>query len=100
MYVDNGKISNRQTMRLFVFDLMGIATLLLPPYLANLCGADGIWTVLAGTLAGFVYLLYLGWIIKCYGMDITSFLNQRTRPVVRSVSFIFIFIHFICLLFH
>ena len=93
MYVDNGKISNRQTMRLFVFDLMGIATLLLPPYLANLCGVDGIWVVLAGTLVGFVYLLYLGWIIKCFGMDITSYLNTRTLPIVRSVSLIFVLVH-------
>ena len=36
-FVNNGKISGRQTMRLYVFDLMGIATLLLPPYLAGLC---------------------------------------------------------------
>lgn len=93
MYVDNGKISNRQILRLFVFDLMGIATLLVPPYLAKLCGADGVWAVLAGTFAGFVYLFYLRWIMKHLGMDITSYLNQRTIPVVRSVSLIFVLVH-------
>ena len=52
MYINNGKISSRQTMRLYVFDLMGIATLLLPPYLAKLCGANGVYAILLGTGAG------------------------------------------------
>ena len=72
MYVNNGKISSRQTMRLFVFDLMGIATLLLPPYLAKLCGASGIYAILIGTGCGYVYLLYLGWVMKKMKTDITS----------------------------
>ena len=59
MYVNNGKISSRQTLRLYVFDLMGIATLLLPPYLAKLCGASGIYAIALGTGAGLIYLLYL-----------------------------------------
>ena len=45
MYADNGKISNRQTFRLYVFDLMGISTLLIPPYLAKLSGNDGIFAI-------------------------------------------------------
>ena len=64
MYVDNGKISARQTFRLFVFDFMGIATLLLPPYLSKLCGVDGIWVILIGSILGFVYLLYLKCLMK------------------------------------
>ena len=95
-YIENGKISNRQTLRLFVFDLMGIATLLIPPYLSKLCGVDGIFAVFAGMLLGVIYLLYLGQIMRHMEMDIISYLNQRTRPLIRSTAFIFVLIH--CLL--
>lgn len=71
MYVDNGKISGRQTFRLYVFELMGIATLLLPPYLAKLCGCDGIWAIILGSGLGFVYLIYLGWVKKKMGSDMS-----------------------------
>lgn len=93
MYVENGKISNRQTLRLFVFDLMGIATLLIPPYLANLCGVDGIFAILVGMILGFAYLFYLGWIMKHMQMDVNSYLNHYTRPVVRSAALIFVMLH-------
>ena len=92
-YVNNGKISNRQTYRLFVFDLMGIATLLIPPYLAKLCGVDGIFAALAGMLLGFVYLFYLGWVMKCMGMDINTYLEHKAMPVVRSIVWIFVLLH-------
>ena len=59
MYVENEKISDRQTFRLFVFDLLGIATLLLPPYLAKLTGVDGIFAILLGGTSGYIYLRYL-----------------------------------------
>lgn len=96
MYVENGKISNRQTLRLFVFDLMGIATLLIPPYLAKLCGVDGVFAVLLGTLAGFIYLFYLGWVMKRMQMDLKSYLNHMARPIVRSIALVFVMLH--CLL--
>ena len=93
MYVKNGKISNRQTFRLFVFDLMGIATLLIPPYLSKLCGVDGVFVILAGTFLGGVYLFYLGWVMKQMGMDINTYLEHRSRPIVRSVVWIFVLFH-------
>lgn len=93
MYVDNGKISSRQTFRLFVFDLMGIATLLLPPYLAQLCGIDGVFAILLGTGCGLIYLLYMGWIMKRMGTDIVSFLRENTRPWIRNVIFYILIRH-------
>ena len=80
-------------MRLFVFDLMGIATLLLPPYLARLSGMDGIWAILAGTTLGFIYLIYLGWIMKQMGMDAMSYLETKVKLGVRSITLIFLLIH-------
>ena len=82
-YVNNGKISSRQTLRLYVFDLMGIATLLLPPYLAKLCGASGIYAILLGSGGGILYLLYLGWIMKKMKQDMLSFLKEEIPPWIR-----------------
>lgn len=92
-FVNNGKISSRQTMRLYVFDLMGIATLLLPPYLAILCGANGIYAILIGTGCGFAFLFYLGWIMKKMGTDFGTYLNTCTKPWVGKLIFCWIFFH-------
>lgn len=93
MYVNNGKISSRQTFRLYVFDLMGIATLLLPPYLAKLCGVDGIWAILLGTGLGILYLIYLGWIMKQMKTDICSYLRQNINAFVRGLTYVFVLLH-------
>ncbi|MBQ8625151.1 MAG: GerAB/ArcD/ProY family transporter [Agathobacter sp.] len=93
MYVDNGKISGRQTFRLYVFDLMGIATLLLPPYLAKLCGCDGVWAIAIGSGLGFAYLFYLGWIMKRMGQDMTAYLNERGSKWLRCLVLGLVGIH-------
>lgn len=86
MYVDNGKISSRQTFRLYVFDLMGIATLLLPPYLAKLCGVDGVWAICIGSFLGFLYLFYLNWIMKKMDSDLMTFLKNEKGRLVRGIT--------------
>lgn len=83
MYVENDKISSRQTMRLYVFDLMGIATLLLPPYLARLCGANGMYAIAFGTGAALLYLLYLGWVMKQMKKDLFAYLREEVSAGVR-----------------
>ena len=93
MYAENGKIASRQTFRLYVFDLMGIATLLLPPYLAKLCGVDGVFAIVIGTTAGFLYLFYLGWIMKKMGKDMCSFLQEDAFPLVKNATYILIMLH-------
>ena len=93
MYVNNGKISSRQTFRLYVFDLMGIATLLLPPYLAKLCGVGGIYAILLGTGGGLLYLLYLGWIMKQMGKDMMCYLNTQVAPWMGKIVCFCILLH-------
>lgn len=93
MYVENGKISSRQTFRLYVFDLMGIATLLLPPYLARVCGEDGVLAILLGTGAGFLYLFYLGWVMKHMQTDICSYLRESTNSVIRILTLMAVIFH-------
>lgn len=93
MYVNNGKISSRQTFRLYVFDLMGIATLLLPPYLAKICGVDGVWAILLGTGLGIIYLIYLGWIMKQMQSDMCSYLRENTNTFIRILTYVFVLLH-------
>ena len=93
MYANNGKISSRQTFRLYVFDLMGIATLLLPPYLAKLCGAGGLYAIILGTTAGLLYLIYLGWIMKQMGTDMVGFLDAEIVSWIRNVVYIVLLFH-------
>ena len=92
-YTNNGKISSRQTLRLYVFDLMGIATLLIPPYLAKLCGANGIYAIALGIGCGFLYLLYLGWIMKHMRTDIVTYLKELKSPWAGRGFFIITFLH-------
>lgn len=92
-YMNNGKISSRQTMRLYVFDLMGIATLLIPPYLAKLCGANGIYAILLGVGCGVVYLFYLGWIMKQMGRDIVTYLIEEKGRWTANLFFAMTFFH-------
>lgn len=93
MYVNNGKISSRQTMRLYVFDLMGMATLLLPSLLANLCGASGIYAILLGTGCGLIYLFYLGWIMKHMGTDMVTYLEESVPSLIGKLLFLFVMFH-------
>lgn len=92
-YTNNGQISSRQTLRLYVFDLMGIATLLIPPYLAKLCGANGIYAIALGIGGGFLYLFYLGWIMKHMRSDIVTYLKEQKRPWVGKCFFIITFLY-------
>ena len=93
MYVENKKISSRQMFRLYVFDLMGIATLLLPPYVSRLCGVDGVFAILAGTGLGFLYLFYLGWVMKQMKSDLPAFLKNRTNLFIQSIFFLCVMVH-------
>lgn len=67
MFSDNNKISTRQVFRLFVFDFIGMSTLVLPAKLANAVGSDGIFSIVAGGALSSLYLWYLARIMR--GMD-------------------------------
>jgi len=91
--MNNGKISNRQTFRLYVFDLMGIATLLLPPYLAKMCGTGGIYAILLGTGGGLLYLFYLGWIMRKMDSDIVTYLRKSVPLWLGKCTYLAILLH-------
>ena len=59
MFADNQMISGRQCARLLFFDFLGIGTLLLPGYLADVAGEDGIFAIAFGVAASLLYLKLL-----------------------------------------
>lgn len=59
MFAKNHQISGRQAMRLLTFDLLGYSALMIPAALAKEAGRDGIWGIVLGTAAGFLYLRLL-----------------------------------------
>lgn len=56
MFAKNNQISGRQTTRLLVFELLGYSALLVPSALAESAGRDGIFSIVLGVAAGFLYL--------------------------------------------
>ena len=71
----------RQTFRLFSYDLIGMSTLLLPTFLADYAGCDGIFAILIGTLAALCYVTYLNWVIRGMGQDLLSYC-KKSVPVL------------------
>jgi hypothetical protein len=82
MYSEKKTISMRQTYRLFVFDFLGISTLLLPAGLAGIAGVYGGISILAAWALGTVYLCYLIWCRKRMGTDLVTFLSECAPNVM------------------
>ncbi len=87
MFSNNDKISMRQTFRLFLFDFIGISTLLVPPYLAKMSGIYGVWSIVLAAVFGFLYLAYLGWVLKYMKTDMFSFLSENRSVIVQKVIY-------------
>ena len=52
-------ISGRLAVRLLVFDLLGLGSLLIPAAVAGFCGRDGIFCIIVGTVLGLLFLRLL-----------------------------------------
>ena len=63
MFATNNQISGRQTARLLLFDMLGYSALLIPAELAGIAGRSGIFSIMLGVSAGFLYLKMLKKII-------------------------------------
>ncbi len=75
MFSNNQKISMRQTFRLFLFDFIGISTLVLPTWLAGTSGVYGVFSILLGGVFGLLYLLYLGWVLNRMQTDLFTHMS-------------------------
>lgn len=65
--VDNDRISARQTYRLFLFDLIGASTLLVPSFVAGKPGPVGVLSILLGAAAVLFYHAFLTRAMECMG---------------------------------
>ena len=93
MFSENQKISLRQTYRLFVFDLLGVGTLLLPTQLARFCGNDGIFCILFGGILGFGYLFLLGAALKKMRMDFLEYTKKHMQGWIRKVLLLYLVLY-------
>lgn len=82
MYTENQKISLRQVFRLFLFDFLGIGTIVLPGLLAQAVGTYGLVSIGIGGVAGAIYLWYLAWCSRELQMDLRSFLQDHAHFAV------------------
>ncbi len=73
--VKNNQISSRQVMRLVTFDLLGYSALMLPQALAKTAGRDGIFGIVLGVVAGFLYLQVLQAVMKKMECDYLTYLD-------------------------
>lgn len=76
MFSNNNRISTRQVFRLFVFDFIGMSTLVLPAKLAGTSGCDGVFAIVAGGLFASLYLWYLAWIMRRMDRDLITYVRQ------------------------
>ena len=76
MFSNNNRISTRQVFRLFVFDFIGMSTLVLPAKLAGTSGCDGVFAIVAGGLFASLYLWYLAWIMNRMDCDLITYVRQ------------------------
>ena len=95
MFSENNQISGRQVFRLLTYDFLGMGTLLLPTMLADTAGRDGIFCILAGILATFLYLKLLRYLLKGMKTSYPDFLKQKCGKVCGYVLWGGYFLYFI-----
>ena len=76
MFSNNNRISTRQVFRLFVFDFIGMSTLVLPAKLAGTSGCDGVFAIVVGGILTSLYLWYLAWIMRRMDSDLITYVRQ------------------------
>lgn len=95
MFSENNQISGRQVFRLLTYDFLGMGTLLLPTMLADTAGRDGIFCILAGILATFLYLKLLRYLLKGMKTGYPDFLKQKCGKICGYVLWGGYFLYFI-----
>lgn len=95
MFSENNQISGRQVFRLLTYDFLGMGTLLLPTMLVDTVGRDGIFCILAGILATFLYLKLLRYLLKGMKTSYPDFLKQKCGKICGYVLWGGYFLYFI-----
>lgn len=93
MFSDNNRISTRQVFRLFVFDFIGMSTLVLPGVLAQLNGCDGLFAIVAGGGLSSVYLWYLARVMREMDGELTSYMKKSLSVWLSVVLGVLLLMH-------
>ena len=97
MFADNLKISLRQIRRLFVLDIFGMSSLLLPGIFSAMTGADGVFCLLIGMAGGMVLLWLVAANMKYMEDDYYGYMKDTAGQIVSDVFMVFYFLYFVTL---
>ena len=95
MYTSNNQISGRQVTRLLTFDLLSYSALMIPATLAREAGRDGIFSIVLGVLAGFLYLGILKCLLSKVKGSYTDYLTEQCGTFVGGLLKIGYLIYFL-----
>lgn len=97
MFADNFKISLRQIRRLFILDIFGMGSLMLPGIFSSLTGADGIFCLLLGMAGGFVFLWLMGENIRRMREGYYDYMKDTVGQVTGDIFMVFYLLYFVTL---
>lgn len=97
MFADNFKISLRQIRRLFILDIFGISSLMLPGIFSSMTGADGIFCLLIGLAGGALFLWLMGANLKHIEDDYYGYMKDTVGQILGDVFMVFYFLYFVTL---
>lgn len=92
-FSNNDQISMRQVFRLFVFDFIGVSTLILPGRISAFAGVDGIWSIVLGGVLGSIYLWYLSRILHGMDTDLVTFMKQFLPVWITKTVLVLLVLH-------
>lgn len=97
MFSENNKISERQIMRLLTYDLLGLGTLVTPPFLGRSAGRDGIFCIGFGMGAVFLYLRLLKEVLQDMNGNFFEYLREKLGDFLSRIVCIGYLIYFVLL---
>ncbi|MEY8391425.1 hypothetical protein D3Z36_05905 [Lachnospiraceae bacterium] len=97
MFADNWKISLRQIRRLFIMDIFGMSSLILPGILSSMSGADGIFCLLLGMAGGILLLWLIGANVKHIKKDYYNYMKETAGQFLADIFMVFYFLYFVTL---
>lgn len=92
MFSDNRKISKRQVHRLFIYDITGVSTLLLPPLLAKTAGRDGIFCIFLALIPAYLFLTLIDRVSKRSKKEYSAYMRESFGTVISSAALCIYFI--------
>ncbi len=97
MFADNWKISLRQIRRLFIMDIFGMSSLMLPGILSSMSGADGIFCLILGMAGGALLLCLMGANLRYIEKDFYSYMKETAGQLLGDIFMVFYFLYFVTL---